>query len=1229
MKVGSTLATAACLAVAGGASTSYAQSPKANAPAETQAVSTNKDPRSKFGETRLNFLQKEWPEVLKQVADQTGSTLEMPEVPPGKFTRTDFGKHSREDACRILNRDLEKVGFRLVASNERLIVQKINRTHPEYPRHTVLSEKKEPAPQSNSVPKQLPADGRIQRIGHEVAESQPRDESVKFQPSNRPAIDIARQVHATFKQRSHLENNGPNGFPAFVVDHFDEAAAKAGRPLFVIEIDTAGNQLLITAPASVQVGLMQLVRGLDVNPLAQDKQPVLMAGDGQTAEVGKKLAQPLRLIAQAQETNNTPPAQAQPPAQPDGATQSAPLPAILGNLKGDVSIEAMTDLDLLILRGNEKDVEQVMEVIKAIERMAQGSLPEIHLLTLQHVDSQSMATLLNDVYTKMTELRADNAQRNQAQVRVVPVVTPNAVLVLAPGSAMNSILELADQLDQPIDPEHQVQIFRLAHAVATTAKEMLDSFYGTEPVGLGTRLKSVADSRTNSVIVQARPRDMTEIAKFIKDLDSEQSNAVSQLRVITLKSATATELAEFLNNAFQSALNPARMTATGGQGGQIQGGGAQNTTAKSVVLEFLMEDGQQMIRSGLLNDIRFSAEPRTNALLVTASEQSFPLIQELVNILDRPSGALAEIKVFPLIHADAVDAQTLLNQLFNISQTNQNQGGFGQSSQQQNALGFELIGAQNSSSALVPIRFSVDTRSNSIVAIGGGDALRIVEAVLLRLDAAQTRNRETTTIKLRNSFAPDVAEAINEFLQSQRDLATLDPTRISTSQLLEQEIIVTAEPITNSLIISATPTYFKQIEELVKKLDAEPPQVVIQAMIVEVELDNTDEFGVELGVQDPILFARSEISDLVTTTTSTLVPGVGTVNTTNVISQNAVPGFNWNNQPLGNNNGPGSNPSKIGTQGLTSFNVGRINNDLGYGGMVLSASSDSVSALIRALAARRNLRVLSRPQVTVLDNQRAMVQVGQVVPVVNGVTILGTGVVSPNVEQGEAGIILTVTPRISPEGQVVMEVAAEKSIYRLNEGVPIYVDATTGATVTAPIKDVTTASTYLKVPDGQTVVMGGLITKSDQSVERKVPWLGDLPLIGRAFRYDLYEHNRTELLIFLTPRIVHNDASMELIKTVEAGRLHFFQDDVESLHGPIFGNPSGPPALFQGAPPFDVPPIAPPTFDGSNERLRLPPPVEAPSATPTPAPPVIDPLAAEFPEQAQTVITLGEPPRRP
>jgi len=1215
---------------------------------------------------RLNYVSATWAKVLHELADKTGSTLVMYDIPPGRYNRQDWDQHTREDAVRILNRELEPLGFRILEKGEFLTVIEMRRARTEYRRPI--------APERNPVietPSDRPVaarferrfdsitdslqqrkryaatprtmDGGIRTVGHEepqAPESRPAAAPAPVAPQpqtklvvsveQQTAADVARRVYKAFQSRARLVDAGPNGLPAFEVAPI-QAEGETDEVWFTVEIDTTRNELTIEAPKTVASALASLVRQLDAPPQEGQPQPQLVAGDGNTAEVGKRLRPVLQQlqrdaaarqgadgptvqnasdptavppapqagqwVAQGNASDQRPrgpqPAPVQrgvtPPVPPGAQPQQQPqlppgggLQGILGNLKGDVTIEALEDLDLLILRGNQADVDAVMEVIRSIEQLAVGSTPEIHLLRLQYVNSESLATLLSDVYERLTGLQgpaASAVQRSQS-VNVVPVVKPNAVLILAPGNLMESVLALAEELDQPLDPRAEFEVFRLKHAVASQVITLIEEFY-EEREGLGTRLSAVADVRTNSVIVQGRPADLEELALLIRRIDRDEAKAINQLKIIPLRSALATELAEFLNTAIQNVLNPPQTTGQAGGFGAAGQAPQELRDSKSVVLEFLSRDGtaEKLIRSGLLSDIRINADVRSNSLMITAPEQSLPLLEELVRLLDQPSPVVAEIRVFSLENADATAAAELLEALF--TQDQQQQDGTGQ-------LGIQIAGADDVSSSLVPLRFSVDARTNSVVAIGGADALTVVEAILLRLDQSDLRNRQTTVLKLRNSPAADVADAINQFLQSQRDLIQLDPDRVSTIEILEQEVIVTPEPVTNSLLISATPRYFEDIQRLAQELDREPAQVVIQALLVEVELDDTDEFGVELGFQDSVLFDRSVIDNLLTISETNTSPNGVQTTTQRIISQEGNPGFLFNNQPLGNNTA--ISPDTLGGQSLSNFALGRVNGDLGFGGLVLSASSDSVNILIRALASRRNVHILSRPQILALDNQLAQIQVGQRVPIVDGVTISTQGTANPNVVQDESGIILTVTPRISPEGQVVMEVVAEKSQFT-GEGVPIFVDGLTGNVIESPVKDITTARTTVKVPDGQTIVVGGMITKLDDTTERKVPWLGDIPLVGHLFRFDSHSELRTELLIFLTPRIVHGDADMELIKQVEAERLHWFEFEAEQMHGPLFSVPLETPPPFEGMPPMMVPSTTiemPPMDAGNVPTTRVP-----------------------------------------
>jgi general secretion pathway protein D len=249
-------------------------------------------------------------------------------------------------------------------------------------------------------------------------------------------------------------------------------------------------------------------------------------------------------------------------------------------------------------------------------------------------------------------------------------------------------------------------------------------------------------------------------------------------------------------------------------------------------------------------------------------------------------------------------------------------------------------------------------------------------------------------------------------------------------------------------------------------------------------------------------------------------------------------------------------PSIVGKQGLTSLGVGRVNGDLGFGGLVLSAGSESISVLLRALRQNYQVDILSRPQIRALDNHEALIQIGRQVPVVDGVAITAVGSANPVIRQDQSGIILKVIPQISADGNVLIDVKAEKSAYQLTPGtgVPIFTDATNGNVIEAPVKDITTATTAVSVRTGETIVLGGMITRDEVRLHRKVPFLGDIPLLGQLFQYKLNESKRKELLIFLTPLVIEDSYHAERIKAVEVERMHFPMPIAEEMHGPIFAD---------------------------------------------------------------------------
>ena len=1166
-----------------------------------RGVAAEPDPESEpaGAVVTMRHFNAPWPAVLKQLAEQTGSHLVMKDVPPGRFSRFDRGEYTRGEAVRVFNERLQADGFRILEQGPNLIVISDRSVRQNYrrpiapeaggaprpaPRYAT-ADRPEPAPRTREFGSALPPrDAAVRpagRTARDVAEGH-RDEAIRRAGLENPATPVfrmtggevaaaeeiaadaaepktvnvrvgrgkakavARTLMLAVGDQARLVDRGPGGLPAFAAHRPDPqrfaksgaAGAKpklTGDPVFSVGVDEEKDELVVTAPGTRADSVAEVLRAIDQGAPA-NKAMKVVAGGPQTLAVSRKLTPVLAKLTRLRRQQGQP-APAQPPAgngqnaqpgrqnpaaqngagegQPEAPPNQGDLQRIIENIRSDVQVEEFDDSGVLIIRGNRDDVAAVAQVIDQLERLSAGLQPQIQLLLLRHVDSVPLAALLTEVYGELARLR-NQGEEAPSRVTVLPVGKPNAVVVIASEADLEAVATLAEQLDQPVPAGTQLEVFKLENAIATQVADAIEAFY-EDRQGLFPQVRVFADIRTNSLVVNAEPNGLAEVRKLVRDLDRGESGLVSRIEVVALEFATAELLADTINEALRAVLNPAQAQQGGGGGAAAGGNDAQALqAARSVIVEYVTATGE-VGRSGLLADVSVAPDVTGNRLILTAPERTMPLLVALVAALDAPGGARADVKVFTLQNADAEAAVETLRELFETD------------AGADAPAGVTLDGTADSGSNLVPLRFSFDARTQTVLAIGGEDALAIVEAVLLRLDDENRNRQQFFTVKLVNTPAEQVAASLGALIDARRTLLGEVPGLLSPVELIERDVVVIPEVFSNRLLIFASSGSRDDILALIREIDEAPPQVAIQALLVQVTLDNTDEMGVELGFQDSTLFGRA-------LTAGSTAPFA--FNNTGPLPQGAF------------------NPAALATQGLSNFGLGRANAELGAGGFVFSASSQNISVLLRALAAKRQVHVLSRPQVTVLDQQTADIQVGQTVPVLSGVTI-GVGTTTPNIERVPSGLILRVTPRISPDGTVFMQVGAQNNNFILT-GVPVFTDPTTGATFNSPIENVAATNTFVSVPNGQTVVIGGIITSSEAVDERKVPYLGDVPYLGQLFRTDSTVKQRTELLIFLTPRIIYNDSDFELVKQVEADRMHYLEHEAEAVHGPLFGVPPSP-----------------------------------------------------------------------
>ncbi|MFH1368251.1 MAG: type IV pilus secretin PilQ [Elusimicrobiota bacterium] len=285
---------------------------------------------------------------------------------------------------------------------------------------------------------------------------------------------------------------------------------------------------------------------------------------------------------------------------------------------------------------------------------------------------------------------------------------------------------------------------------------------------------------------------------------------------------------------------------------------------------------------------------------------------------------------------------------------------------------------------------------------------------------------------------------------------------------------------TNSIIITDTPEGLSSAEGIISELDKQPYQVIIECKIVEVSL--TDDL--DLGIQWQI---ATDISDSIKVgQTSGAEQAFGT-QPSDTSNKTVVP-------PVGGGTGvtfPGASASGQ----LSAISFGIVTNN------------SYITGMLTALAQKGLSKLLSTPKVTTINNKQARILIGQRIPYTT-TTVTATG--STQATQFlDVGIKLSVTPTINADEKVTLQVRPEVSLF-------VRADAA------GPVVGTREADTTVMVNNGETVVIGGLITEEDRKLGTQVPLLGDLPIIGHLFKRDYSSKQRTELLVFLTPQIIKN-----------------------------------------------------------------------------------------------------------
>lgn len=404
-------------------------------------------------------------------------------------------------------------------------------------------------------------------------------------------------------------------------------------------------------------------------------------------------------------------------------------------------------------------------------------------------------------------------------------------------------------------------------------------------------------------------------------------------------------------------------------------------------------------------------------------------------------------------------------------------------------------------SATTPPTLVADTRINGVL-VNGDDMQRArIKMLIRRLDRPQITNSNVRVEYLKYAKADQVAKVLNGVLQNMQKLEAGDGKSATSSQL---KASVQADEDTNAILITADGDTLQSLMVLVESLDIRRAQVLVEAIIVELEEGGAKEIGVEW-------MYNSEDNGF----------GSSTLGNEGVLGSVAAGALGDSDEATTSLAG-----SLAGIAGQV-FGVGRLGNT-------------DMLGVLRLLKENGSSNILSTPSLLTTDNHEAEISVGKNVPFVTGsYTGTGSGANNPSnpfqtVERKDVGILLTVTPHVNDGDTVVMDIAQEISS----------VDETQSSS--GLVTNSRKINTQVMAASGEIVVLGGLIKDKVSSSESKVPLLGDLPLVGNLFKSQTSTTTKTNLMVFIRASVMPDDA---MLKGATAEKYQFIRDEMLERRG--------------------------------------------------------------------------------
>ena len=386
-------------------------------------------------------------------------------------------------------------------------------------------------------------------------------------------------------------------------------------------------------------------------------------------------------------------------------------------------------------------------------------------------------------------------------------------------------------------------------------------------------------------------------------------------------------------------------------------------------------------------------------------------------------------------------------------------------------------------------------RSNSILLRGQIGVVKQIKRVISRLDSNSSQSSNLKVIYLKYAKAEDLTGILEKVAESLKE-------EIPSESSKKNKTSIGFHNDTNALIISAQPDILKSLESVISQLDIRRAQVLVEALIVEI----SDKLARDIGVQF-LFIGDGDSSPIATQRFGTPNPDlISTI---------------------------GAETSEDSTTSST-MQTRAANSLLALDGLAVGvarykASGTSFATILNLIAQDADSNVLSTPSIMTMDNEEASIVVGQEIPITTGETLSGSNS-NPfrSVTRQEIGVKLTVRPQINEGNAVKMYINQEVSS----------IFGPLGEMSTDLITNKRNIKTTVLVEDGETIVLGGLIDDNVQEIVKKVPFLGDIPLLGRLFKTTSISRTKRNLMVFLRPTIVRDSND---VRAISNRKYNYFQ----------------------------------------------------------------------------------------